>query len=454
MDEPANLMVVTGVLVFEAPIPFSRVRHIFESQLLQFPRFRQRIVEPLLPVGTPAWEEDPRFDLARHLSQVELAPPADEAVLQTFVASLMCRPFEADRPPWHFYFVPHYQGGSALIGRIHHAIGDGLALIHVILSMSDQAPTRRPPSPAAAADDELEPWEAVARKVRGLVDQTLALPASVLREAGQWLSNPMRALETTGQMAAGTGALTRLVVMPPDPVTRFKGRLTNRKRVVWSRPIPVADLKRVGRLTGSTINDVLMAGLSGALRRYLLERGDAVPATLDVRGVIPVNLRPIEEAYQLGNQFGLVFMALPLGLDDPLDRIFEVRRRMTALKRSPEAFVAFQILRAIGAAPRQIFEFAVGLFSSKATAVVTNVVGPREPISFAGVKMKQAMFWVPCAGRLGLGVSLLSYAGDVWLGVYTDATIVPDPERLLEGFYEEVDELLGLDAERGEPQPS
>ncbi len=382
---------------------------------------------------------------------MELAPPADEAALQAFVASLMCRPFEHDRPLWHFYFVPRYGEGSALVGRIHHAIGDGLALIHVILSMSDHASARTTPRPRPAPIDngaEADPWETVASRVRALVDQTLSLPAAALREAGQWLANPMRLLETTGQMAAGTGALTRLLVMPPDPATRFKGPLTRRKRVVWSRPIPVAVLKRVGKLTGSTINDVLMAGLAGALRRYLLERGDAVPEALDVRGVIPVNLRAIEDAHLLGNQFGLVFMALPIGLDEPLDRVFEVRRRMNALKSSPEAFVAFQILRAIGAAPRQIFELVVNLFSSKATAVVTNVMGPREPISFAGVQMKQAMFWVPCAGRLGLGVSLLSYAGDVWLGIYTDESIVADPDRLLEGFYEAIDELQRLDTER------
>jgi diacylglycerol O-acyltransferase / wax synthase len=188
----------------------------------------------------------------------------------------MCRPFEADRPPWHFYYVSHYEGGSALIGRIHHAIGDGLALIHVILSMSDQAPTRRPP-PAPAADDEEAsrgrrwPGRSVASstrrsRFRGGAQRGRAVagePHACARDDRADGRGDRRPHEARGDAAR-----------PGDPV---QGGLTNRKRVVWSRPISVADLKRVGRLTGSTINDVLMAGLSGALRRYLLERGDRCP---------------------------------------------------------------------------------------------------------------------------------------------------------------------------------
>ena len=160
--------------------------------------------------------------------------------------------------------------------------------------------------------------------------------------------------------------------------------------------------------------------------------------------MIPVNLRPIEDAHQLGNQFGLVFLDLPLGIGDPLERLFEVRKRMNALKKSPEAYLVFQLLRAIGIAPRQIFDLVVGLFGKKATAVVTNVIGPREPISLMGARLGDAMFFVPCAGRLGLGISVLSYAGGVRVGVQTDAGLIPDPDRILDGFRAEVDALIAL----------
>jgi WS/DGAT/MGAT family acyltransferase len=226
----------------------------------------------------------------------------------------------------------------------------------------------------------------------------------------------------------------------------LKGPLVAEKRVAWSAPIPLADLKRAGRVTGSTVNDVMTSAMTGALRRYLQGRGD-VPEDLNIRGVVPVNLRPFDEACQLGNQFGLVFLSLPVGMADPLDRLFEVRRRMNAIKDTPEALVAFQILRAMGLAPKPVFDVVLSLFGAKGTAVVTNVAGPREPVSLMGVRMRQAMFWVPSAGRLALGISLLSYASSVSMGVQSDAALIPDPERILEGFRGEVDALLELERE-------
>jgi diacylglycerol O-acyltransferase / wax synthase len=257
------------------------------------------------------------------------------------------------------------------------------------------------------------------------------------------LLNPWRLAEAGSQLSSGVASLGRLLVMSGDPETPLRGTLGLEKRAVWSQPIPVSALKAIGRATGCTINDVLMSSVSGSLRRYMA-RHQAVPEELAVRGVVPVNLRPVDEAHRLGNQFGLVFLELPLGLEDPLDRLFEVRRRMNAIKQSPEAVVTYQILRAIGAAPQQVFDFVVDVFGRKATTVVTNVVGPRHPIGIAGARLRQAMFWVPCAGRLGLGISLLSYAGNVWLGIQSDAGLVPDPERLLDGFYAEIHVLQSL----------
>jgi WS/DGAT/MGAT family acyltransferase len=242
--------------------------------------------------------------------------------------------------------------------------------------------------------------------------------------------------------------------MDADPTTPLKGPLVVEKRVAWSSPMAVADVKRIGRVTGATINDVLVSAVAGGLRRYLLARGADLGADVSLRVVVPVNLRPLEEAHHLGNQFGLVFVSLPLGGQEPLDRLFEVRARMSAVKRSPEAPLTFQILRAIGTAPRPVFDFVVNLFGRKATAVMTNVIGPRETIRLAGARMRQAMFWVPCAGRLGLGVSVLSYAGNVWVGVATDAQAVPQPRELVDGIQAEMAALHELLALVGETAPS
>jgi WS/DGAT/MGAT family acyltransferase len=443
MDDPTNLMVVTGVLVLDAPVSIGDVRQWLGSRFVRFPRFTHRVVERQGAVL--AWEPDPQFSIDNHLSEVELPAPAGGEALQALASRLMSQPLDAARPLWRVSLVPRYEGGSALVVRIHHCIGDGLALVYVMLAMADGGPE---PPPAGDSDGPPSLWDTVARSLAGDAEAAAGLPAAVVTEANALLADPDRVTETAGKVAAGMGALGRLLLLPPDASTALKGPLGAEKRAAWSVPVALDDLKRIGRVTGSTVNDVVVSAMTGSLRRYLLACGD-VPQELDVRAVVPVNLREPDEAHLLGNQFGLVFLSLPVGLDDALDRLFEVRRRMRALKDSPEALVAFQVLRAMGLAPKPLFDTLVGLFGAKATAVVTNVVGPREPIALMGVRMREAMFWVPSAGRLALGLSVLSYAGTVSVGVQSDAALVPDPVRIVEGFDREVEVLLGLERDAG-----
>ncbi len=446
MDEAVNLMVVNGVLVLDKPVSMERIRDLLRDRLVHFDRFRSRVVQPAAGVGAPSWEVDPDFSLDNHLVEARLAPPGDEAALQAFVSGLLSQPFPPDRPLWRFHFVADYQGGSALVTRIHHCIGDGLALVHVLLSMADAAPVVPSPPPPPSEDEHGGVWEAIGAALSRTADAALSASGRVLREALELLADPERMARTGKDVATHLGSLARLLALSPDPRSALKGPLAVQKRAAWSRSFPLDDFKAIGRATGSTVNDILMAALAGGLRRYLLGRG-AVGADLDVRGVVPVNLRPPSEAHLLGNRFGLVFLGLPLGIEDTLNRLFEVRRRMRAIKDSPEAAAIFEVLWAVGVAPRAVFDLALAIFASKATAVVTNVAGPREPISLAGSPLRQAMFWVPAAGHLGVGVSLLSYAGKVWLGIQTDAGLVPDPERILQGFEDEVDALLALQRE-------
>jgi WS/DGAT/MGAT family acyltransferase len=441
MDDPTNLMVVTGVLVLDEPVPLERVEELLRRRLLRFPRFSERVVHPLAGVGTPSWETDPDFSLARHLLVAELPASGDEAALQALVGGLMSQPLPPDRPLWQFHLVPRFQGGSALVTRIHHCVGDGLALVHVLLSMADGMPEPPPPP-----EGDGLPSAPVGSVFSRTATWALEVPRRVADGASEVLGRPGALVDGALRLASGASSLAHLLALPPDPPTPLKGRLSVEKRVAWSRPFPLDDFKSAGKLTGSTVNDILVASLAGALRRYLLGRGP-VPPDLDVRGVVPVNLRPVEESHLLGNQFGMVFLSLPLGIADPLERLFEVRRRMRALKGTPEAWVIYGILWAMGAAPKPLFDLVLNLFGSKATAVVTNVIGPREPIAIAGTRLRQAMFWVPSSGRLAMGVSLLSYAGSVWLSVQTDAGLLPDPERILAGFEAEVEALREL---RGE----
>lgn len=415
MDEPVNRMVVTLVLIFEHHVSRRRLHALFAHRLVRLPRFRQRIVQKL---EGEFWEEDPDFDLDHHLDDIELEDPSDEGELQRLVSRLMSRSFDRSRPLWHVHLVPQYRTGSALIVRIHHCIGDGLGLIYVFLSLAD--------NPAS---------EDAARFLACGTQSRLSAPPGLLESA-------VGAVTGAGRAAlGGTFAAGRLFTLGADPVTPLKGTLGVEKRATWSTPVPLEDVKVASRALGVTVNDVLVAAATGALRNYLLSRGEDADG-IEVRGVVPVNLRRSEDSHQLGNRFGLVFLSMPVGMIRPEERLRAICERMRALKQSYEPFLTFQILQLLGLGPRRVLDSVVDLFGEKATAVVTNVIGPREPVFFAGTRLSQAMFWVPCAGRLGVGISILSYANRVSIGFATDAGLVPDPECIVQGFDGELARLL------------
>jgi len=184
----------------------------------------------------------------------------------------------------------------------------------------------------------------------------------------------------------------------------------------------------------------LLAAVTGALRRYLEAQRQPTEG-IDIRAIVPVNLRPPDDEEQFGNRFGLVFLSLPVGIRDPLHRLRVLKHRMDAIKNSPEAVVAFGILNAIGMTPTQVEAVITRIFGIKGTAVMTNVPGPRQLLYLAGKPLREMMFWVPAPANLGMGVSILSYAGQVIVGVATDTALVPDPDTIVTAFHSELDFL-------------
>jgi diacylglycerol O-acyltransferase len=435
MEHPTNLMMVTGIMIFDQPLDFERLRATFEHRLLRFGRFRQRVVTS----GDEShWEADPNFTLSAHLRRIALPAPHDQRALQELVSDFMSTPIDFSKSPWQYHLIENYQGGCVLLGRLHHCLADGIALVRVLLSMTDETPDA-PLSPAP----EAEPRASQTSGPLGTVNTTVRSAEKLVAHGIDSLLDPARIAEAAKLGLGGAVALSRLLLMSPDPQTAFKGPLGVDKRAAWSQPLPLDDVKAIGRAVGATVNDVLLAAATGALRRYLQGRGEQVDG-LDIRAAVPVNLRPADEPLTLGNRFGLVFLTLPIGVDDPLDRLFDLKERMEAIKGSPEALVTFGILGTMGMAPAQLQDLGVSIFGAKATAVMTNVPGPRQTIYMAGAPIQQIMFWVPQSGRLGLGVSILSYAGEVTLGVATDVGLVPDPDQIIAGFHEEFELLLGL----------
>ena len=452
MEDPTNLMMVTGVLALDSPIDMAYLKAVLEHRWLKFDRFRQRLVESRLPLTLPSWETDPHFDINSHIRKIALPAPGDHKALQDLASDLMSTPLDYSKPLWQLHVIEKYGEGSAILIRTHHAIADGMALVYVLLAMTDMYPgAPMPEAPEIPVEEEASTSKkkgflqsamgTLFHQATSAADLALKVSGKIVKESYTALSDSEHALELLNKGTDGAMSAGRLVLRTPDPITPFKGDLGVSKRAAWSRPLPLKSIKAIKNATGTTVNDVLVSAMTGGLRHYLLEKGEDVEG-LNFRAAVPVNLRKESEMGQLGNKFGLVFLSLPVGIEDPLARLAEVHKRMDELKGSSEAIVSLGILNAIGFSPTELRNNLLKLFASKATCVMTNVPGPPIPLYFAGSKINSLMFWVPQSGRLGLGISILSYAGDVMMGVASDAGLIPDPDNIVEGFYAEYDRLV------------
>jgi WS/DGAT/MGAT family acyltransferase len=435
-------MMICGVLTFRECIDLRRLRKTVEQRFLRFKRFRDiRVSQPAMSF----WHADTGFDLDHHVVHVALPGRGGKRELQTMISRLASTPLNPARPLWQFHLVDNYAGGSALVARIHHCYADGIALVQVMLSMTDAAPNGPPALPppprrqARAGKGDVSTL--LAQPFAGAMQTALKIGATMIEKGVAIWQDPAKAVALAEQGGALTSELARLAMMRQDSPTRFKGMPGIAKRVAWADPLPLPEVKAVGKALDASVNDVLLSCVAGALREYLVEKGDSV-ADVSVRALVPVNLRPLEKAYRLGNQFGLVFLDLPLGIANPVARLYAVRENMRALKGSYQPVLTLGLLAAVGAGPKLLQDQLLQALSRNGTAVMTNVPGPQVPLYVAGAKIEGFMFWVPQAGDIGMGVSILSYNGTVQFGLITDRGLVPDPEGVIRRFRPEFDKLV------------
>lgn len=433
LDHPTHPMMVTGVLAFADPVDWSAVRPaLLERLLRKFPKFGQRIDEPgsgVIPL-TAGWRTV-ELDEEAHVTVHQLREPGTDAALADLVGQLMGTPLEMDRPPWHLHLVDGYDSGSgpgsAIVARLHHSIADGIALAEVLLACTDEAVAEDSRNAGARTSGS-----GPADLLRRAVDRGRRFGSDLLRD-------PVSTLTPPDVLGLGT-TLARLVALPADPPSVFRGPLQTAKRAAWSPPVPLADVKSLARVAGATVNDVLLAVTAGALRRYVIDHGDDAE---DLRAALPVNLRlgvgPVPR--DLGNQFGLVVVPLPIGTEDPVERVHAVRTVMTELKGGQQALLTYGLLQALGTFPAVVAQQAIDLLGRKCTLIMSNVPGPREQVRLAGFPITTLHFWVPQTGGVGLGLSILSYAGFVTLGVVSDAELIPDVDKISGWLVDELAEL-------------
>ena len=447
MDSHHNLMMIVGVWVIKPGIAYADVAERLLERMTKYPRFVQCAVED---TAGATWVKDANFDMANHLVLEKLpktAKAGQQQALQNRLAELCMVPLDRQHPLWQFHLVEDYKGGSALILRIHHCIADGIALISVTQSLMDGG-SPPPLRKRLERPQNTEDWVSQA-----LLKPLTQFVVKALEMAGEGAAKSLHLMQD-GPVEKGVAGsvdmakmayqvisdLAALALMPDDSATGLKGIPGNQKRVAWCPPVPLAEVKAVGKALNCSINDVLLSCVAGAIGAYLKEEGESVQGKV-IRAMVPVNLRPLDKAYKLGNQFGLAPLMLPIGLDNPVERVYAVRQRMAELKGSMQPLLTFGLLAVAGLLVKPAQDAMLSLFSKKTTAVMTNVPGPATKLKLCGATIEETLFWVPQSGTVGLGVSILSYGGGVQFGVVSDSTLCPDPQKIIDQFEPEFAKL-------------
>lgn len=439
MERATNLMMITGVMMFETHLDIRSLRKVIEQKFLAYPRFRQKAVDG--PTGA-VWQDDADFDLDWHIRLTALPGKGGKRELERLTSQLASTPLDKSKPLWQFHLVERYDGGSALISRIHHCYADGIALVQVLLSLTEMGEDDKRKKSLAKRWLKKEEHAPVAKRV-GAIDRYMQLGNKMLEKGMDIYRDPSLAAVLASEGVDIAREIGLALSLSDDPDTVLKGRLGVSKRVAWAEPLSLDEVKSVSRALRCTVNDILLASATGALRSYMIERGEQLDG-ITIRATVPVNLRPLEHAKQLGNHFGLVFLDLPVGEPNPMRRLERVAASMKVLRKSRQAVATFGALAAVGMAPPAVQAFALEMFSRKASAVATNVPGPQMPLYLGGSKIRDLMFWVPQNGSIGLGISILSYNGAVHFGLIADAKLMPDPDSVIRRFRPEFEKLLYL----------
>jgi diacylglycerol O-acyltransferase len=422
MDRPGNAADIVALFRFRQAPPLADLRRIVEERLLPLPRFRERVRSGL---AGASWEPDPGFALENHLERLRLATSAPGA-LRAAIDRVTTEPLDPGMPLWRLVALEGPGGEGALVAKLHHCIGDGFALVSVLLALADA------PEGGRAA---------------------IAFPAAPLPDLsagalGRALASPARAAAMARQGLSMAGALARMVALPADPATPLGRPLSGQRRVAWTRPFPQRAAREASRARECSVNDLLLAAIAGALRAHLAALGSPLEGR-SLRALVPVSMQA-RGPDGLGNGFGLVFVDLPVGLAGREARVEAIRSATRRLKHGPDAAVTYGVLSGLGLLPGAAERAVLAFFASKASVVVTNVPGPRRALAVGGRQVDDLVFWVPHPSSLGLGISILSYDGRIRVGVRADVAVLPDPGALA-GRLEAEAADLGLPAGPGGP---
>ena len=455
MEDDVSHMHIGSIGLFEGPSPGrDRFVAMVAGKLPLVPRYRQVVRFVPLDLGRPLWVDDPHFNIDYHIRHTALPSPGGEAELRRLVGRVMSQPLDRAKPLWEIWVVENLEDGRfAMVSKTHHCMVDGVSgtdLLSVIMDHSPEQPALpldewRPASSPGAPQMAAE---AVVNLLRSPYEQVRALRATT--------RVPRQAASQLGEVARGIRSMAKLA--SPTPASTLNGPVGPHRRYEWASAT-VDDVKAVRKGFGGTFNDVVLAVITGGFRSLLLSRGESVDRV--VRTLVPVSVRARDITGRaigdgtLENKVSAMFPSLPVGIDDPVERLHAISAQMDGLKESRQAVAGEALTSLSGFAPPMLLSLGTRLAARVQTqrsvnTVTTNVPGPQQPLYAAGRRMLRAYPYVPLGGGMRVGVAIFSYDGQVNFGITGDYDTAPDIGVLAAGIEEGMAELVELAGEPSE----
>jgi WS/DGAT/MGAT family acyltransferase len=447
LEDGVTRLHIAGICTFADPPPkIDELTELISSKLHLVPRYRQRVRTVPFDLGRPVWSDDPHFNLAYHVRHTALPAPGGDEDLCNLMGRLMSQPLDRDRPLWETWLVEGLDDDRwALILKVHHSMVDGIAGVGLLTVLLDLE--------ADAALPEPEPWEPEPEpsSVKLLADSwgdSVLQVGGLLGQAPSVLHDPLGAARGMGRLGGGLATWVGHLVFTPH--SSIEGGIGPHR--VWCHAEASLDtVKHIGHSLGGTVNDVVLAAVTGGYRALLEERGDD-PARCVVRSLVPVSVRGADGGDALANKVSGMLLELPVDIGDPRERLESIRGSMQRLKGSHMA-EAGEVVAEIGnlAPPSLVASISrLGLASPRVvlqrsvTTVTTNVPGPQFPLYCLGHEMLQYLPYVPIIHGVRIGTAILSYNGHLAFGITGDFDSTTDLPVLAAGIQAGIEELAAL----------